>query len=105
MYAVVETGGKQYRLEEGQIVRVERLRAEPGEMITLDRVILIGNGTSTKVGTPVVKGAAVRTTVVGHGRDRKVIVFKYKAKAHYRRKTGHRQQYTELRIEKIEIQQ
>lgn len=102
MYAVVETGGKQYRVEEGQTVRVERLRAEPGETITLDRVILIGDDTKTKVGAPVVKGAAVKATVVAHERDRKIIVFKYKPKAHYRRKTGHRQHYTTLRIEKIE---
>lgn len=102
MYAVIESGGKQYRVEEGQTVRVERLHAEPGETITLDRVILVGDGTSTKVGTPVVKSAAVEAKVLGHGRHRKVVVLKYKPKAHYRRKTGHRQHYTTLRIEKIE---
>lgn len=103
MYAVVETGGKQYQVEEGQTLRVERLKAEPGQSVTLDRVVLVADGTKTRVGTPVVKGAAVTATVVAHGRDRKIIVLKYKPKVHYRRKTGHRQHYTELRIEKIEI--
>lgn len=102
MYAVIETGGKQVRVEEGRIFKVERLQAEPGAVITLDRVLLVADGKATRVGTPVVKGASVKATVVAHGKARKVIVFKYKSKVHYRRKRGHRQQFTTLRIEKIE---
>ncbi len=102
MYAVIETGGKQVRVEEGRTLKVERLQAEPGAAITLDRVLLVADGKATRVGTPVVKGASVKATVVAHGKARKVIVFKYKSKVHYRRKRGHRQQFTTLRIEKIE---
>lgn len=104
MYAVIETGGKQYRVDEGVTVRVERLAAEPGASVALDRVLLVGNGAQARVGTPLVKGARVTATVLSHGRGRKVTVFKYKSKAHYRRKRGHRQEYTRLRIEKIEFQ-
>lgn len=103
MFAVIESGGKQYRVEEGASVRVESLDAAPGEQVTLDRVLLVGDGGQVKVGTPVVAGAHVTARVVGHGRQKKVVVFKYKAKAHYRRKQGHRQSYTTLRIEKIDI--
>ena len=102
MYAVIETGGKQVKVEEGSTVRVERLRAEPGAAITLDRVLLVGDGKATKVGTPVIQGASIRATVVAHGKLRKVTVFKYKSKVHYRRKRGHRQHYTTLHIDKIE---
>jgi large subunit ribosomal protein L21 len=103
MYAVVETGGKQYRVEEGGTLKVERLAAEPGKPITLDRVLLVADGTSTHVGAPIVQGAKVTAMVLGHGKDRKVLVMKYKSKVHYRRKRGHRQHYTRLRIEKIEL--
>lgn len=103
MYAVVETGGKQYRVEQGMTVQVERLDAEPGATVTLDRVMLVGDGEDLSVGAPVVKGASVVATVVGHGRGRKVVVMKYKPKAHYRRKTGHRQGYTTLKIDKIDL--
>jgi len=102
MYAVIESGGKQVRVEEGSTIRVERLRADPGAAITLDRVLLVGDGPATKVGTPVVQGARVRATVLAHGKGRKVTVFKYKSKVHYRRKRGHRQPYTTLRIDTIE---
>lgn len=103
MYAVVESGGKQYRVEEGATVQVERLDAEPGAALTLERVLLVAEGDTVKIGAPVVKGATVTAKVVGHGRGRKVVVFKYKAKAHYRRKRGHRQSYTSLLIEKISV--
>lgn len=103
MYAVIESGGKQYRVEEGGTLRVEELDAEPGSAVTLDRVLLIADGKNVTVGAPVVKGASVQATVVGHGRGKKVIVFKYKSKAHYRRKQGHRQNFTALRIDKILI--
>ncbi len=102
MYAVIETGGKQVRVEEGSTLRVERLHAEPGAAVTLDRVLLIADGKVTRVGTPVVQGAKVTATVVAHAKAKKVIVVKYKSKVHYRRKRGHRQQYTTLRIDKIE---
>lgn len=103
MYAVVETGGKQYRIEQGMTLQVERLDAEPGTTVTLDRVMLVGDGDDLNVGAPTVGGASVVATVVGHGRGRKVVVMKYKPKAHYRRKTGHRQGYTTLKIEKIDV--
>lgn len=103
MYAVIETGGKQYKIEKGTTVQVERLDAEPGKELTLDRVLLVADGEKVEVGAPVVKGAKVQAKVVGHGRGKKLVVFKYKAKSHYRRKTGHRQGYTTLRIEDITL--
>jgi len=103
MYAVIESGGKQYRVEEGATLRVELLEATPGAEVTLDRVLLVSDGDRVTVGAPVVKGAAVRATVLGHDRAKKIIVFKYKAKAHYRRKQGHRQHFTALRIDKITL--
>lgn len=103
MYAVIETGGKQYKVEKGTTVQVERLDAEPGKELTLDRVLLVADGEKVEVGAPVVKGAKVQAKVVGHGRGKKLVVFKYKAKSHYRRKTGHRQGYTTLRIEDITL--
>ncbi|MBI2122987.1 MAG: 50S ribosomal protein L21 [Armatimonadetes bacterium] len=103
MYAVIETGGKQYKVEKGTTVQVERLDAEPGKELTLDRVLLVADGEKVEVGAPVVKGAKVQAKVVGHGRGKKLVVFKYKAKSHYRRKTGHRQDYTTLRIEDITL--
>ncbi len=102
MYAVVQTGGKQLKVVEGQTVRVERLPGEPGQEVVLDRVLLVG-GEQTLVGTPWVPGARVVARVVEQGRARKVVVFKYKPKVRYRRKRGHRQPYTALRIERIEI--
>ncbi len=101
MYAVIEHGGKQYRVEEGTTLQVERLAAEPGASVMLDRVLLVAEGNAVQVGAPVVKDATVQATVLGHGRSKKVTVFKYKPKVHYRRKQGHRQGYTALRIEKI----
>lgn len=103
MYAVVESGGKQYRVEEGATVRVERLSAEPGGEVILDRVLLVNDGQTTTVGTPVVRGASVQARVLSHGRGKKVTVLKYRAKAHYRRKQGHRQNFTALRVEKISL--
>lgn len=101
MYAVIETGGKQYKVEKGGTIQVELLDAEPGKDLTLDRVVLFADGKTVKVGSPVVKGAKVQAKVVGHSRGKKVIVMKYRAKSRYRRKTGHRQHYTTLRIEDI----
>lgn len=107
MYAVIETGGKQVTVREGDLVKVERLEASPGDVITLDRVLLVGEGdkdkSDSKIGAPTVEGASVQARVVRQGRAPKIVVMKYKAKAHYRRKTGHRQAFTELRIERIVV--
>lgn len=102
MYAVIETGGRQVRVEPGQTVRLARLAAEPGTEVTLDRVLLVSDDGEVRVGTPVVEGARVVARVLRQGRARKIRVFKFKAKAHYRRRQGHRQPFTEVRIERIE---
>jgi large subunit ribosomal protein L21 len=103
MYAIVETGGKQYRVKTGDTIAVERLSGEPGEVLDLGRVLLVaGNGDGeTRVGTPGVDGAVVRAEVVEHARGEKIIVFRYKSKVRYRRKTGHRQSLTRVRITDI----
>ena len=103
MYAIVETGGKQYRVKPGDTVAVEKLAGEPGEILDLDRVLLIaGNSESeTRVGSPGVAGAVVRAEVLAHFRGNKIIIFRYKSKVRYRRKTGHRQSLTRLRITDI----
>src|SRR5579859_1687441 len=105
MYAIVETGGKQYRVKPGDTLAVERLSGEPGETLDLDRVLLVaGNGNDdARVGSPGVEGAVVRAEVVEHIRGQKIIVFRYKSKVRYRRKTGHRQSLTRLRITDILI--
>ena len=101
MYAVLETGGKQYRVAVGDAVNVDKLRAEVGEAVTLDRVLLVAGEDGVRVGQPLVEGALVRATVVEQDRQRKIIVFKYRNKSRYRRKTGHRQPFTRLRIDEI----
>ena len=101
MYAIVETGGKQYRVSEGDVITVERLDAEVGTKVELDRVLLLGEGEDLKVGAPYIDGAAVIAEVVEHGKAKKVIIFKYKYKKDYRKKQGHRQPYTMLRIEDL----
>src|SRR6195256_5029205 len=103
MYAIVETGGKQYRVKPGDTVAVEKLTGEPGEILDLDRVLLIaGNGDGeTRVGSPGVAGAVVRAEVLAQFRGEKIIIFRYKSKVRYRRKTGHRQSLTRLRITDI----
>ena len=101
MYAVVETGGKQYRVQVGQTVDVELLPAEIGQTVELDRVLMVGGDADIAVGKPVVPGAKVMATVVGEPRGKKIIVFKYKPKVRYRRTAGHRQDYTRLRIDEI----
>jgi len=99
MYAVVETGGKQYRMTPGDTVRVERLDGEVGESVTLDQVLLVaGDDGAVTVGSPTVDGVTVTAEIVGHGRGQKILVFKYKPKANYRRRQGHRQPYTELKV-------
>ena len=102
MYAVIETGGKQYRVSPGQTVQVELLPAEPGATVTLERVLMVSAEGNTQVGAPIVPGAAVVATVVGEGRGEKIIVFRYKSKKRYRRTTGHRQDYTYLTVTDIQ---
>jgi large subunit ribosomal protein L21 len=97
-YAVIETGGKQYRVKVGDTITVERLAVDAGSDISLDRVLLISGDGSTRIGTPVVEGASVTATVNNHGRGEKIVVFKFKAKKRYRRRTGHRQAQTYLTI-------
>ena len=97
-YAIIKTGGKQYRVSVGDRIRVERIHAEAGTDISIDRVLLLGGGGSTKIGAPVVDGAAVTAHVDAHPRGEKIHVFKYKPKKRYRRKIGHRQELTELTI-------
>ncbi|ASS92047.1 MAG: 50S ribosomal protein L21 [Bacillaceae bacterium] len=100
MYAIIETGGKQVKVEEGQAIYVEKLDAQEGETVTFDKVLFVG-GDNVKVGNPLVEGATVTAKVEKHGRGKKIIVFKYKPKKNYRRKQGHRQPYTKVVIEKI----
>lgn len=102
MYAVVETGGKQYRVSEGDEIEVERLDAPKGETVVLDRVHLVSDDSGVKVGRPLVDGAKVTAKVKAVGKQSKILVFKYKAKKNYRRRYGHRQPFTRLVIEKIE---
>jgi len=101
MYAIIETGGKQYRVEEGSRVRVESLPQEKGQTITLDRVLLVGQDANIKVGQPLVAGASVTAEIVTHDRAKKIIVFKKRSKKTYKKTQGHRQNYTELLIKTI----
>ena len=100
MYAVIETGGKQYRVQQGDVITVEKLNAEAGSVVTFDKVLVLGEGKDVKVGTPYLD-AAVTATVVEHGKGQKVIIFKYKSKKDYRKKQGHRQPYTMVKIESL----
>ncbi|MDR3053933.1 MAG: 50S ribosomal protein L21 [Zoogloeaceae bacterium] len=101
MYAVIKTGGKQYRVSAGQKLKVEQIPADVGAEITLDQVLLVGEGESVKVGAPLVVGVAVKATVVSHGRHDKIKIFKMRRRKHYQKHQGHRQNYTELRIDAI----
>ena len=98
MYAVIKTGGKQYRVSEGDVLQVEKLAGNAGDEISFGEVLLVGDGEATKVGKPLVKGAAVKAQIVSQGRDRKVLVFKMRRRKNYRRKAGHRQPFTALKI-------
>jgi large subunit ribosomal protein L21 len=101
MYAIIETGGNQYRVQEGDTLFVEKLTANEGEVVEFDKVLALSKEGQLTVGTPSVDGAKVSATVVKNGKAPKVIVFKYKAKKDYRKKQGHRQPYTQVKIEKI----
>lgn len=101
MYAVIETGGKQYRVQEGDTIFVEKLEVAQGDEINFDKVLLVSGEGDTKVGKPYVEGVTVSGNVLGQGKAKKIIVFKYKAKKDYRKKQGHRQPYTKIQIGKI----
>jgi large subunit ribosomal protein L21 len=98
MYAVIATGGKQYRVQEGQTLRVEKLAVEPGATVTFDEVLLLGGGAEVQVGAPTVRGAKVTAEVVENGRGEKLLIYKYRRRKGYRRKTGHRQSFTAVKI-------
>jgi large subunit ribosomal protein L21 len=100
MYAIIQTGGKQVRVEEGQVIYVEKLDVEAGEVVTFEDVLMVG-GDSLKLGAPLLDGVTVTGKVEKHGRGQKVVVYKFKAKKNYRRKQGHRQPYTKVVIDKI----
>ena len=101
MYAVIKSGGKQYRVESGKQVRVESLAADVGSAVAFEEVLLVGAGDTVKVGAPLVSGAKVKATVVSHGRGDKVRIFKMRRRKHYQKHQGHRQNYTELKIDAI----
>lgn len=103
MYAIIETGGKQYRVQEGDTLFVEKLNHAEGESVKFDRILAVSNDGDLSVGTPVVAGATVEGTVLENGKAKKVIVYKYKAKKDYRNKNGHRQPFTKIKIEKISL--
>lgn len=102
MYAIIETGGKQYKVQEGDELRVELLGVEAGDIYTVDKVLMLNTGSDFKVGDPYVEGATVTLKVEDHGKAKKIVVYKYKAKKNYRRKQGHRQPFTKVKVEKIE---
>jgi large subunit ribosomal protein L21 len=102
MYAIFETGGKQYKVQEGDILVVERLEASEDEVVSFDRVLGVSNGEGFIVGAPLIAGASVSAKVQRHGKAPKIIVYKYKAKKNYRRKQGHRQPFTQIIIQKIQ---
>ncbi len=103
MYAIIQTGGKQYRVTEGEVIRVEKLAGEPGEQISFDQVLFVGDSETPAVGVPTVPEARVVGTVVEHGKGDKVLVFKFKRRKMFRRLNGHRQTYTGVRIEQIDL--
>jgi len=101
MYAVVKTGGKQYRITPGEKLKVEQIVADVGAEVVLDQVLMVGDGDSVRLGQPTLAGATVKATVVSHGRGEKVTIFKMRRRKHYQKHQGHRQNYTELKIDSI----
>jgi large subunit ribosomal protein L21 len=98
MYAVIEAGGKQHRVTEGETLKLEKIEAATGDTVEFDRVLMVGGGEDVKIGTPVVEGGKVTAEVVSHGRHKKVKVVKFNRRKHYRKETGHRQWFTEVKI-------
>lgn len=103
MYAVIATGGKQYKVEEGDVIKIEKLDAKEGDELTFDQVLMLGGGDKTLIGTPTVEGATVSATVTANGKGRKVIVYKFKRKIGYHKKNGHRQLFTEVKIGSVTL--
>ena len=103
MYAILETGGKQFRVSEGDIIRTDLLETEVGSSVTFDRVVLAANGDDVSIGTPVLSGATVTGTVLRQAKDKKILVFRYKSKKRVRKLNGHRQRFAEVRIDKIAL--
>lgn len=103
MYAVIKSGGKQHRVVEGERLKVELLNVEPGQTVTFDDVLMVVNGDSIQIGTPIVTGAKVTAEVLDHGRHDKIRIVKFRRRKHYRRQAGHRQYYTELKITGISV--
>ena len=103
MYAVIKTGGKQYRVASGDKIKVEQITADIGQELTLDQVLAVGTGSDLKIGVPLVSGATVKATVVAHGKHDKVRIFKMRRRKHYQKRQGHRQQFTELQIGAIAL--
>ena len=101
MHAVIKTGGKQYRVVTGEKLKIEQIPADVGTEITLDQILMVGEGESVQIGTPFLTGASVKATVLSQGRHDKVMIFKMRRRKHYQKRQGHRQNYTELRIEVI----
>ncbi len=104
MYAIIENGGKQYKITEGKKIKLERFSGDEGEGVQIKEVLVFNDGDNTIVGTPYIDGAYIQGKVVSHGRSKKVIVFKYKRRKDYKKKNGHRQPYTELLVEKIHME-
>ncbi|MGE4588342.1 MAG: 50S ribosomal protein L21 [Acidaminococcaceae bacterium] len=102
MYAIIQTGGKQYRVSEGDVLSVEKLSVAEGEEVVFDQVLTVVADGDVKIGKPILEGAKVTAKVVEHGKGEKILVFKYKAKSNYRKRQGHRQPYTKVEISKIE---
>ena len=103
MYAVIQTGGKQYRVSEGDTLEIETITGEPGATVTFDDVLLVGSDDETRIGTPTVDGAKVAGTIVNHGKHKKLIVSKFRRRKNYKRKAGHRQNFTRVRIDGITL--
>ena len=103
MYAVIATGGKQYKVKEGDILRVEKIPGEIGADVSFDKILMFSDGENVKIGRPVLDDVAVNGHIVSQGKSKKIIVFKYKRRKRYRRKQGHRQQYTAVKIDNIQV--
>ena len=102
MYAIIQTGGKQYKVSEGDVLTIEKLETAEGETVVFDKVLTVVNGADVKIGQPLVSGASVKAKIVEHGKGEKIFIFKYKAKSNYRKRQGHRQPFTKVEIEGIE---
>ncbi len=102
MYAIVNTGGKQYKIQQGDVLRVEKIPGEVGSPVSFDKVLMFSDGENVNIGRPVLDNVAVKGHIVDQGKGKKIVVFKYKKRKRYRRKLGHRQQYTEIKIDSIE---